>query len=99
MFTLAVPLFYFTLRQKCEYNYIFNIKMFCFLKYIYFLYFDIYKKNVNIHVSNTLCFWSVHGNMNTSGLLQSTIYARYLSIHDSRNIPKMCLMPWLHLPY
>ena len=42
-------------------------------------------------MKNKFNFWSVHGIMNTSGLLQSTLQETR-SIHDSMKIPEIAFI-------
>ena len=51
-----------------------NAKLFCFLNYKIFLYFYKY-----VNISDKFNFWSVHGIMNTLGLLQS--YMKPFGLH------------------
>ena len=46
------------------------------------------------YLRNKFNFWNVHGNMNTSGLLQET-----QSIHDSMNIQKIEFITYITFYY
>ena len=49
-----------------------------------------------IYLRNKFKFWNVHGIMNTSGLLQSTLQETR-SIHDSMNIPKIEFIAYIYI--
>ena len=60
-----------------------------------------------IHLRNEFDFWSVHGNMNTSGLLESEWSPKGFtltlqetrSVHDSMNRPKIEFITYIYILY
>ena len=53
------------------------------------------KRTVSLNLRNKFDFWSVHGIMNTLGLLQSLQETR--SINDSMNRPKIEFITFIYI--